>query len=86
MAADSTLPKDSAEREMPVPNRDLRASGMRDLGPEEMERFRHVERVFLDVSARHDYQEIRTPTLEPCICSPPPERWRHSCWTASIRF
>ena len=54
-----------AARETPVPNNGLRASGMRDLGPEEMERFRRVERVFLDVSARHGYREIRTPTLEP---------------------
>ncbi|MSQ42298.1 MAG: ATP phosphoribosyltransferase regulatory subunit [Dehalococcoidia bacterium] len=43
----------------------LRAPGMRDVGPEEMARFRRVERVFLEVSARRGYREIRTPTLEP---------------------
>ena len=48
-----------------MPDRGLRAAGMRDLGPEEMERFRHVERIFLEVVARRGYREIRTPTLEP---------------------
>ncbi len=48
-----------------MPDRGLRAAGMRDLGPEEMERFRRVERIFLEVVARRGYREIRTPTLEP---------------------
>ena len=48
-----------------VPDRGLRSSGMRDLGPQEMQRFRRVERAFLDVCERHDYREIRTPALEP---------------------
>ena len=48
-----------------LPDRGLRSSGMRDLGPQEMQRFRRVERAFLDVCARHDYREIRTPAIEP---------------------
>jgi histidyl-tRNA synthetase len=55
----------SASKEAPMPDRGLRAAGMRDLGPEEMERFRRVERIFLEVVARRGYREIRTPTLEP---------------------
>ena len=42
-----------------------RASGMRDLGLEQVAAFRAVERVFLEVTAAADYREIRTPTLEP---------------------
>lgn len=38
---------------------------MRELGPQEMRRFRHVERRFLDVTAAAGYEEIRTPTIEP---------------------
>ncbi len=57
--------EDGASKEPPMPDRGLRVSGMRDLGPEEMERFRRVERSFLEVGARHGYREIRTPTLEP---------------------
>ena len=48
-----------------LPDQGLRSSGMRDLGPQEMQRFRRVERAFLDVCARHEYREIRTPALEP---------------------
>lgn len=48
-----------------MPDRGLRSHGMRDLGPEEMARFRHVERVFLESTAARGYQEIRTPTIEP---------------------
>ena len=43
----------------------LRSRGMRELGPEEMRRFRLVERIFLEVTAERGYREIRTPTLEP---------------------
>jgi histidyl-tRNA synthetase len=43
----------------------LRSSGMRDMGPDEMARFRRVERAFLDVCERSKYREIRTPALEP---------------------
>jgi histidyl-tRNA synthetase len=38
---------------------------MRDLGPDEMRRFRRVERTFLETTAARDYREIRTPTIEP---------------------
>ncbi|MDA1062562.1 MAG: ATP phosphoribosyltransferase regulatory subunit, partial [Chloroflexi bacterium] len=44
---------------------DLRGHGMRDLGPDEMRRFRAVEARFLEVVARAGYREIRTPTVEP---------------------
>jgi histidyl-tRNA synthetase len=43
----------------------LRSRGMRDLGPQEMRRFRDVERAFLDVTGAAGYREIRTPALEP---------------------
>lgn len=43
----------------------LHSRGMRDLGPEAMRRFRAAERVFLDVAGSRQYQEIRTPTIEP---------------------
>ena len=43
----------------------LRSRGMRELGPDEMARFRYVERVFLEVMTGRGYQEIRTPTIEP---------------------
>lgn len=46
-------------------DRELRVKGMRDLAPMEMERFRHVEGIFLNVSGRRGYREIRTPLLEP---------------------
>jgi len=48
-----------------VPDRGLRSHGMRDLGPEEMQRFRAVERTFLEVTAASDYREVRMPTIEP---------------------
>ncbi len=43
----------------------LRSRGMRELGPEEMRRFRSVERIFLSVTGARGHREIRTPTLEP---------------------
>lgn len=43
----------------------LRSRGMRELGPDEMGRFRSVERVFLQVTGERGYREIRTPTIEP---------------------
>ncbi len=43
----------------------LRSSGMRDLGPEDMARFRRIERAFLEGVAERGYREIRTPTIEP---------------------
>ena len=58
-------PSNGGAEEAPLPERGMRVSGMRDLGPEAMRRFRSVERVFLEVSARHGYREIRMPTLEP---------------------
>jgi len=42
-----------------------RSSGMRELDPEAMRRFRTVERQFLDVTANAGFEEIRTPTIEP---------------------
>jgi histidyl-tRNA synthetase len=38
---------------------------MRDLGPADMRRFRHVERRFLEVTEAAGYSEVRTPTIEP---------------------
>jgi histidyl-tRNA synthetase len=57
-------PPDTVEAAV-MPDQGLRSHGMRDLGPEEMARFRAVERTFLDVSARAGYREIRMPTIEP---------------------
>ncbi len=48
-----------------MPDRGLRSQGMRDLGPEEMARFRAVERAFLDATSAEGYREIRTPSIEP---------------------
>jgi histidyl-tRNA synthetase len=48
-----------------MPDDGLRSRGMRDLGPEQMRRFRHVERRFLEVTGARGYAEIRTPTIEP---------------------
>lgn len=48
-----------------MPDRGLRSQGMRDLGPEEMARFRALERVFLETTAAAGYREIRTPSIEP---------------------
>ena len=53
-----------AEESAPVRSA-LRADGMRDLGPDAMERFRRVERRFLAVTAARGYREIRTPSIEP---------------------
>ena len=43
----------------------MRAQGMRDLTPEEMERFRRTEDRFREVCLGWGYREIRTPTIEP---------------------
>lgn len=48
-----------------MPDRGLRSQGMRDLGPEEMARFRAVERAFLDTTVEAGYREVRTPSIEP---------------------
>ncbi|MXY35574.1 MAG: hypothetical protein F4Y54_02165 [Dehalococcoidia bacterium] len=45
---------------VPVP----RARGMRDLLPEQMRAFRHVEDAFREVARHWGYEEIRTPTVE----------------------
>jgi histidyl-tRNA synthetase len=37
---------------------------MRDILPEDMEKFRHIEDVFRSCSSRWGYEEVRTPTLE----------------------
>ena len=42
-----------------------RSSGMRELDPEAMRRFRRVERQFLDITSERGFEEIRTPTIEP---------------------
>lgn len=41
-----------------------KCKGMRDLLPDDMLRFRHIEDVFRDCCRKCDYQEVRTPTLE----------------------
>ncbi len=41
-----------------------RCKGTRDLLPEEMTRFRLIERIFRDCCLKWGYEEIRTPTLE----------------------
>ena len=41
-----------------------KCKGSRDLLPQEMARFRHVEKVFRDSCLSCGYEEIRTPTLE----------------------
>jgi len=41
-----------------------RCKGSRDLGPEDMERFRHIEDVFRSSCLSWGFREIRTPTLE----------------------
>jgi hypothetical protein len=46
-------------------SRGLRSSGMRDLGPDDMSRFRQVERAFLDCVGEAGFREVRTPTIEP---------------------
>jgi histidyl-tRNA synthetase len=42
----------------------LRCRGSRDLLPEDMERFRHVEKMFRSCCLQWGYKEVRTPTLE----------------------
>lgn len=42
----------------------LRCPGMHDLAPEEMARFRRVERVFVDSCEHSGFREIRTPVIE----------------------
>ena len=41
-----------------------RCKGTRDLSPEEMAGFRHIEGVFRDCCLKWGYREVRTPTLE----------------------
>lgn len=41
-----------------------RCKGMRDILPEDMAKFRHIEDVFRSCSSRWGYEEVRTPTLE----------------------
>ena len=41
-----------------------KCKGMRDLLPDDMLRFRHIEDVFRNCCRKCDYQEVRTPTLE----------------------
>lgn len=48
-----------------MPDRGLRSQGMRDLGPDEMSRFRALERVFLETTSEAGYREVRTPAIEP---------------------
>ena len=45
--------------------RSLRSPGMRDRGSLYMAHFREIEKMFLEVSGRSGFKEIRTPTLEP---------------------
>ncbi len=41
-----------------------RCPGMRDLLPDDMERFRRAERTFIDVCREWGFREVRTPTIE----------------------
>lgn len=41
-----------------------RCRGCRDLGPEEMTKFRLAESVFIDTAIKWGYEEVRTPVLE----------------------
>ena len=41
-----------------------RCKGMRDILPEDMAKFRHIEEVFRRCSSSWGYEEVRTPTLE----------------------
>lgn len=41
-----------------------KCKGMRDLLPEDMVRFRHIEDAFRNCCGKYGYQEVRTPTLE----------------------
>jgi len=41
-----------------------RCKGMRDILPEDMAKFRHIEDVFRNTTGRWGYDEVRTPTLE----------------------
>ncbi|MFA5054909.1 MAG: HisS family protein [Dehalococcoidia bacterium] len=41
-----------------------RCKGMRDILPEDMAKFRHIEDVFRNSTSRWGYDEVRTPTLE----------------------
>jgi histidyl-tRNA synthetase len=41
-----------------------KCKGMRDLLPEDMVRFRHIEDTFRNCCGKYGYQEVRTPTLE----------------------
>ena len=50
---------------MPDSGSAWRSSGMRELDPAAMRRFRKVESRFLDVTGTRGYDEVRTPTIEP---------------------
>ena len=41
-----------------------RCKGMRDLLPEDMTKFRHIEGLFRGCCLKRGYEEVRTPTLE----------------------
>jgi histidyl-tRNA synthetase len=41
-----------------------KCKGARDLLPEEMGAFRHIENIFMETCLKWGYQEVRTPTLE----------------------
>ncbi len=45
-------------------NESIRCRGMRDILPQEMQRFRRIEKAFRDVCRGWGYGEIRTPTIE----------------------
>ena len=59
------MPESPAAMEMTMPDQGLRSNGMRDLGPDDMARFRRIEARFLESAAAAGYREIRTPTIEP---------------------
>ncbi len=72
IAATETEPKRAAspsdndgDTAMPDSTNAWRSSGMRELDPEAMRRFRKVESRFLDVTGARGYDEVRTPTIEP---------------------
>jgi histidyl-tRNA synthetase len=49
---------------MTLAHESLRCPGMNDLSPEEMARFRLIERTFSETCARWGFREIRTPVIE----------------------
>ena len=62
---DASAPADSTDNGGTPVADPWRSSGMRELDPEAMRRFRRVERQFLDVTSERGFAEIRTPTIEP---------------------